>query len=308
MKYLIIVVAILFDTDISKVAKINGLKKKAEEAYKAQQFEKAIQNYAYLLDSMAVQDEEATLNLAHSFYQLGDLESAQKRYQQVTLSKNQKLKSLAYQQLGALSKDPQTLSHAKSYFKESIKSDPSNEDARYNYELVCKKLKDQENENQQNQDDQDQKDKDDQQNQDKNDQNQQDQQNKEQQDQSNQNKENQDGQNDKENQDQQNQQQQEEQEQNQKDQQQQEGEQDQQNEQEEDKEKQDQQNAEQQEGEENEENQQPNPSTTEKLQEMNLTEEKARMILEALKNSEVQYIQQNRRRPTEKKDSSKPDW
>ena len=34
-------------------------------------------------------------------------------------------------------------------------------------------------------------------------------------------------------------------------------------------------------------------SLSEKLKEMNISEEKAKMILEALKNKEIQYIQQN---------------
>ncbi len=53
---------------------------------------------------------------------------------------------------------------------------------------------------------------------------------------------------------------------------------------------------------------QPPMSRSEKLEQLDLTEEKARMILEALKNNEIQYIQQNKRKPTKKPDSSKPDW
>jgi Ca-activated chloride channel family protein len=41
---------------------------------------------------------------------------------------------------------------------------------------------------------------------------------------------------------------------------------------------------------------------------MNISPEKAQMILEALKNNEIQYVQQNKRKATKKKDSSKPDW
>jgi cell division protein FtsN len=52
----------------------------------------------------------------------------------------------------------------------------------------------------------------------------------------------------------------------------------------------------------------PPVSREEKLKDLNLTEEKARMILEAMKNNEIQYIQQNKRKPTKKPDSSKPDW
>ena len=41
---------------------------------------------------------------------------------------------------------------------------------------------------------------------------------------------------------------------------------------------------------------------------MNISEEKAKMILEAMKNNEVQYLQQNKRKATQKKKSGKPDW
>jgi outer membrane biosynthesis protein TonB len=49
-------------------------------------------------------------------------------------------------------------------------------------------------------------------------------------------------------------------------------------------------------------------ATKQKLQEMNMSEEKAKMILEALKNNEVQYIQQRKREATQRPDSGKPDW
>jgi outer membrane biosynthesis protein TonB len=73
--------------------------------------------------------------------------------------------------------------------------------------------------------------------------------------------------------------------------------------------KEQQQQAEQQETEEEgEEMDEPPKSRSEKLEDLNLTEEKARMILEAMKNNEIQYIQQNRRKPSKKPDSTKPDW
>lgn len=61
-------------------------------------------------------------------------------------------------------------------------------------------------------------------------------------------------------------------------------------------------------GKEGEENQPPQPSTQDKLEEMNMSEEKAQMILEAMKNNEVQYIQQNKKKPQSRADDGKPDW
>lgn len=93
---------------------------------------------------------------------------------------------------------------------------------------------------------------------------------------------------------------------------------DQQNEQDQDQQSEDDENAEQKDQseqakpeeteEEGKEMDQPPKSRSEKLEELNLTEEKARMILEAMKNKEIQYIQQNKRKATKKPDSDKPDW
>ena len=64
-------------------------------------------------------------------------------------------------------------------------------------------------------------------------------------------------------------------------------------------------NEEQKEGEQKED---PMEKLKEKLKEMNIPLEKAEMILEAMKNNETQYVQQKKRKATQKKDSSKPDW
>ena len=46
----------------------------------------------------------------------------------------------------------------------------------------------------------------------------------------------------------------------------------------------------------------------EKLKEMNIPLEKAQMILEAMKNNEIQYVQQKKRKATKPQKSNKPDW
>lgn len=295
----IFLLAICFGATANDISKINQLKKNAEIAFEHQQFDVAVSNYSYLIDTLQVYDEEAILNLGHAYYQLNQKDLAQAQYQKLALSKNEELKSVAYQQLGAMSTDPKTLEKAMSYFKESIKSNPSNMDARYNYELVKKKLKEQQDQNQENQDqNQDDQNEDQQDNQDKQEnQNQEEGDQKQNEDQENQNSE------DQEQEDQQNQQNQEEQDGENQDNQNQEGE-EQEGEQEEQEQPQPQDGEE---GEENENQQQP-PSPSDKMQEMNISEEKAKMILEALKNSEIQYIQQNRRKPTKRKESDKPDW
>ena len=284
---------------IDEIAKVNKLKEEAKQAYESGNYEKSAQTYSYLVDTLSIEDDNAVMNMANAYYQMEDKEKALASYQRLQDSEINEVRSQAYQQLGVLSKDPKTLQNALAYFKESIKSDPTNDDSRYNYELIKKKLQEQENQegdqNQENQDDQEK------------DENKEDQEQKNE-DQKGQNDENQEGEGE------------EKEEQQSEDQQNQEGEQQEQEGDEQESEQQEQQgeegepeNPEEQEGqsqenEGEEESQPPQKSTSEKLQEMNLSEEKAKMILEALKNSEIQYIQQQKRKPKKKKDSDKPDW
>ena len=261
-------------SELNKIAKINAHKKEAKEAYLAEDFEKAAFHYRFLVDSLGVSEGEVLLNLANSLYKIQDTTSAKNIYHEI-LSNNssREIKSIVYQQLGAIDFNLKKYKEALNYYKNAVKQNPENGDVRYNYELLKKLLEEQENTNQEQQQDQQNRENKDDQNQD--------QQNKDQQNQEQQNKENQEQQEN----------------------QQQEGEEQQQDE----GEKQEQEESE--EGEENDENpEDKQPTTAEKLEEMNISEEKARMILEAMKNKEIQYIQQNKRKAKKPKKSGKPDW
>ena len=66
---------------------------------------------------------------------------------------------------------------------------------------------------------------------------------------------------------------------------------------------------EEKEGKEKKEQQAPTPSETQqRLEEMEISPEKARMILEAMKSKEVQYLQQKKRKAPRRSDDGKPDW
>ena len=258
------------------IATVNRLKQEAQTALQQKEYTKAAQYYSQIVDSLQVNDEAVRLNLAHALLLAGDTANAQRNYSLLTSSEDRSLQSVAYQQVGVVASAQKKYKEALAIFKESLKADPTNEESRYNYELV-KKLLEQQQEQEQNQEDK-------QQNQD---QNKQDQEKKEQEGDK---QESQD-----------------------------EGEQS-----EEEGEQEDQQSGEpeskepnEQEGQEGEQNEsegeqeqeeQPNSPTSEKLKEMNISEEKARMILEAMRNNEMQYIQQNRRKPQKPRDRTKPDW
>lgn len=266
MKYFALIILTLFSNDPRDIAKVNALKKEAEKAYLAGEYQTALEKYITLSDSLGVNEDEIQLNLAHAYYNLDDTANAKSNYNTLSTSSNKKLKSIAYQQLGVISKDAGKLDVSLQQLKSAIKADPGNQAARYDYEVVKKLLEEQEKQDQEQeqQEDQDQEGKDE-----------------------NQEQKDQESQEDQEKEDQ-------------------EGEEKESDKEEEGEEKE----QEQKEGEEKEEESEKTKEemTKEKLKEMNISEEKAQMILEAMKNNEIQYLQQQKRKATERPPSDKPDW
>lgn len=268
MRIVLLIFLAVFTNDPKEIARINTLKKEAEKAYLSGNYELALSKYAILTDSMNLDEDEIKLNLAHSHYHLGDTAGAKSNYNQLSRSSNNQLKSIAYQQLGVMSKDTGKLEEALQQLKSSIKADPTNQAARYDYEVVKKLLKEQQEQQQQ----EDQK---------------QDQENKDGEDENEQEKEDQEK-GDKENEEQK------------------EGESEEKSE---EQKEQEQKESEQKEGEEEEQQEKSKEQMTkEKLEQMNISEEKARMLLEAMRQNEIKYLQQQKRKATERPPSGKPDW
>ena len=295
MKYFLTAILLLSTfNDLDKIVRVNKTKKEAREAYLNGDYEAALNKYRYLTDSLQVIDDDIRLNIANAYYNLADTAQAIDNYSQLFDSKSKTVRSTAHQQMGILSSKNKKFEEALDHFKEAIKANPANEDARYNYELMKKILKEQEEQEQQqqNQDQKNQEDKKDQEQQN------QDQQNKDQQQQQNEDQQKQEEQQQEQNKEGEGEEQEKDQEQQQEEQKKEEGEQ---------KEEQQPKPQEGEEAEEKEGEEQQNP-LSEKLEEMKISEEKAKMILEALKNKEIQYYQQNKRKPTKRKDPKKPDW
>jgi Ca-activated chloride channel homolog len=271
MKMLTFVLLSVLITDPGKISKINRAKEEAKKAYQAGDYATAITKYTYLTDSLAVNEDELRLNLANAYFQVSDTASAIGHYQTLTQSNKNTIRSTAQQQIGVIKNKQGKFEEALNHFKEAIKSNPANDDARYNYELLKRKLDEEKKQEQQKQDQQ--QDKQDQQNdqQKKDEQKEQEKKDKDKQDQE---KKDQDKNNDPDK---------------------------------DEKQKDDQQKEEQQNNDQQEDKKENKPSS-EKLEQMKITEDKAKMILDAMKNQEIQYLQQNKRKATQPKDKNKPDW
>ena len=281
--YLFLIGSLLL-IDPGKISKINSAKEEAKKAYLSGDFKTAVKKYAYLIDSLGVSEDEVRANLANAYFQLNDTTHAQNTYQQLTQSPNKRISSVANQQLGVMANNQEKLEDALNYFKQALKAAPENNEARYNYEVVKKKLEDRKKQDEKNKDQKDQDKKDDQ----KKDQKDQKKDQKEQDKKDQQKKE------------------QEKKEQEKKDQEKKDQEKkDQKEKSKEEKEKEQQEKEDEQK--KKDEKDKPTPSNN-KPKEMNISEEKAKMILEAMKNQEVQYLQQNKRKATKPKGKGKPDW
>jgi Ca-activated chloride channel family protein len=284
--------------DPIKISKINRAKEEAKKAYESGDFKKAVQTYRYLVDSLDVKEDEVMLNLANAYYQQKDTTNSTNLYQSLASSTKGQISSRANQQLGIMANEKGKAEEALSLFKQAIKADPTNEQARYNYELLKKKMDEKKKRDEQKNKDQNK----DQQNKD---QQNKDQQNKDQQKKDEQKKDQQNK--DQQKKDQESKDEQQKKEQEQKDQQ----KKDQQNKDQKEQEKKDaeEQQKDQQQDEKNKQEQEKkamknfNPDKMPKM-----SEEKAHMILEAMRNQEKQYLQQQRRKATKPREKGKPDW
>ena len=151
MKVLILILLVLLNNILENdISKINKLTKNAEKAFKEKNYKVAINDYNILIDSFNISNEKIHLNLAHSYLLSNDTLKAIENYNMASITNNNKIKSIAYQQLGNINESKNKLKNATEFYKKSILSNNSNFDSKYNYELVTKKLKEQEKKKQEN--------------------------------------------------------------------------------------------------------------------------------------------------------------
>lgn len=151
MKYLLIsILTLSLISDPLKIGKINSVKKEAREAYTSGDYKTAIAKYRYLVDSLEVTEDEILLNLANAYYLSKDTAQAYTSYQSLIGSTTNEVRSKAQQQLGIMNHRRGKLEEALNNFKQAIKADPNNGPARYNYEMLKKKLDEQKKKDEKN--------------------------------------------------------------------------------------------------------------------------------------------------------------
>ena len=144
---------------------VRSVPEQAQEAYKRKDYPRALELYQ---EAQTRNPDSDTLayNLGNTMYRLDRYDEAQKLYGRILENKNPVLSADSYYnmgntlyRMGRRTDDQQSFSQALEAYKHSIMLDPGDRDAKYNYEMVKRLLKEQQQQ-QQNQDKQDQQDQD----------------------------------------------------------------------------------------------------------------------------------------------------
>ena len=356
MKFLLtfLFLAVIGSIPGSDIATVNRYKERAEEALKVKDYQKAIEAYNYLVDTLNQADEGLILNLGNSYYeqlremhqelekvknsnQMPDttlfssvdriISGMKQSYERIKDSDDKQIRSKANHQLGNFFTQKKEYKKALEHFKTALKADPYNEKTRYNYELVKKLLKEEEEEKKEEEKEKnkdknnEEKDEEEKEKQNEKNESQKGENNKEEKNKEGEKKEEQSGEEKKEGEKKENEKEEGEKSDDKKE----EGEDGNRNEDEKEGEK-GEKGAAEEKGEKDKKNGESGGADEEgkmtdeqkkeqaikemkaRLQKINMSQEKAKMILEAMRNQEVQYYQQMRKKKNKKKDSSKPDW
>lgn len=124
---------------INTISKTNKLLKKADNSFKIKDYKNAIKSYEEALKESSEVPPQANLNLGLAYLQTKDFQKAQKNYLTAATSlSSPNLKSIAYQQIGNIFSQQKDYKSAVDWYKKSLLANPENEAARFNYELAYK--------------------------------------------------------------------------------------------------------------------------------------------------------------------------
>lgn len=186
-----LIIILLVLTEVSAQSDKN-LTRRGNKDYRSGNFSEAELNYRKAIDKNP-RNEAAGFNLGNATYQQENFEEAGNNFRRIAdMSTNAKLESKALYNLGNSFLNQQKYAESVEAFKRSLRLNPDDEDARYNFEFARRMLQQQQQNNdqqqqQQNNDQQDQQQNQQQQDQQQQDQNEQDQQQNQQQNEQQQN-------------------------------------------------------------------------------------------------------------------------
>lgn len=121
---------------ITRIRDRNAAVEQAATAYARQDFATAAQAYQKAVEELGATDEATVLNLAHACARAGQNGAAKNYYGRLLSSQTTALRSVAQQQLGVLAVQKGEFAQAIGLLRLALLADPTNAQARYNYEVL----------------------------------------------------------------------------------------------------------------------------------------------------------------------------
>ena len=132
-----------FWDSFSRISRSNELRQRGQEFYRLEKYVQAVAAYRELANELEPDNMEARLNLGQALWKAGQTAEAIRQYTLVARSgAPSQLRSVAQLQLGNAWAQQQQYEKALQYYRQALISNPQNEKARFNYELLKKKLRD----------------------------------------------------------------------------------------------------------------------------------------------------------------------
>lgn len=118
----------------------DGPLKRAEQAFAAGSYRESIDAYVQAIHDYPLRSREIRYNIAQCYERMDSLEQAMEYYHQSVNTRKSDLASQASNQIGILLLRQDKPQQALAAWKQALKYDPDNETARYNYELLLKRI------------------------------------------------------------------------------------------------------------------------------------------------------------------------
>lgn len=125
----------------TRVSRLNSAIEKAETSYAEAKYSESAEDHLVLVNDFQLKSSSLDFDLALSHHYAEKLEEAAAYYDQATQSLDRVLASFAYNQGGVLLGNKKEYQAALSKFQSALIKDPGNEQARYNFELLARWLK-----------------------------------------------------------------------------------------------------------------------------------------------------------------------
>jgi tetratricopeptide (TPR) repeat protein len=118
------------------IKKSNQRKLAAEQAYNDNRFSESAKLYEQITYGSLFSDPAARLNLAHSYYRMGDLQLALKHYQLLSGIENNTIASIANSQIALIMVSQKDTASALRSLKTALRLEPGNNLAKTNYIIL----------------------------------------------------------------------------------------------------------------------------------------------------------------------------